>query len=132
MAVGNVALCIDPAADDLKIDPHSGDVYLVLGGAEVRQAVARRLRAWRGEWFWDRTFGVPWLDYLVKAANLPALELEIVQEARRDPRLADPVLALVRSYDPHTRQITVAFLGYVRGGPVLREEFGFRLGAKEA
>lgn len=131
MPVGNVALYIDPAADDLAIDPHSGDVYLVLGGAEVRQAVARRLRAWRGEWFWDRTFGVPWLDYLVKASNIPALELEIVQEARRDPRLVDPILAAVRSYDPATRQITIAFLGLVRGGPVLREEFGFRVGAKE-
>lgn len=131
MAVGNVALYIDPAADDLKIDPHSGDVYLVLGGDEVRQAVARRLRAWRGEWFWNRKFGVPWLDYLVKAANLPALELEIMEEARRDPRLMDPILAAVRSYDPHTRQVQVAFLGLVRGGPALREMFGFRLGGEE-
>ncbi|MCS7241024.1 MAG: hypothetical protein NZ651_07265 [Candidatus Bipolaricaulota bacterium] len=123
--MGNVTLAIDPATKDLKIDPHSGDVYLIQGGPEVRQAVERRLAAWRGEWFWDRTFGVPWLDYLRKAANIPGLEIEIIQEARRDPRLTEPILALVRSYDPSTRRLEVAFLGLVRGGALMKEVFTF-------
>lgn len=126
MRVGNVTLAIDPATKDLRIDPHSGDVYLVQGGAEVRQAVERRLAAWRGEWFWDRTFGVPWLDYLQKAADIPALEMEIIQEARRDPRLTEPILAVARAYDPSTRRLEIAFLGLVRGGPLLKEVFAFQ------
>lgn len=118
----SVALYIEPGSDDL-LFADDGDVWLVQGGREVREAVRRRVMAWEGEWFWDRTFGVPWLDYLRKRPNVAMLQVELTEEVRRDPRLTEPVMVYLTRYEPNIREFEISFMARVEEDVVLTDKF---------
>ena len=118
----SVALYIDPGTEDL-LFADDGDVWLVHGGREGREACRRRISAWRGDWCGDRTFGVPWLEYLRKLPNVAMLQVELTQEVRRDPRLSEPVLVYLTRYDPSERRFEISFMGRVEEDEVLTEKF---------
>lgn len=104
-----VSFWIDRATGDLLIDRDTGFVALATGTDEVEQGIRRRLEMWQGEWFWDGRDGVPWHYHFGKRFEAERLQLEILAELHRDPRL-DRILDLrVSSFDPQTRAVTIIF-----------------------
>lgn len=66
-------LALDPATNDLAVT--DGDLALVHGVADVRQRVVLALRKLAGEWYLDRTEGIPYLEaVLVRDPNVAAID----------------------------------------------------------
>lgn len=82
------------ALRDLKLDPDTHDLVLedfdlalVEGLARVRQQLAIRLQFFRGEWFLDLDFGVPWFQEVLGVKPPPVSHAELLI---RDQVLSTP------------------------------------------
>lgn len=79
--------------DDL--DLSTGDLQLLTGVDEVRQRVELKLRFFKGEWFLDRSFGVPWFqDILVRNPQLDVVRALLIRAIESEPNV-DKVTQLV-------------------------------------
>ncbi len=94
------------------------DIIPIDGADRVAQQVKITLLAFRGEWFLDTGFGVPYLtDVLVKNPNLPAIESIL-----RARILAVPDVQRLESFslvfDQARRRLVVAFTATTPLGPI--------------
>ena len=102
---------------DIYRDPVSGDIWLsgtsqprlTTADEEVLQRLRSRLSRWSGEWFHDRTLGVPYRrDVLVKNPDLQVIRSLLAAELARDPGVAT-VVSVTVVHDIVTRNMTASF-----------------------
>ena len=110
--IAAAALAIDPKDDDLRVDPATGRVGMITGSAEVAQSLTRRLRLWRGEFFWSMADGVPW-DRFIGKPSLGEFHLYMLDQIMRDQRVRQVVDFRVAEYDERTRTVRVLFAGFL-------------------
>lgn len=84
-------LALDPVTGDLVLT--AGRLGLVSGVDAVAQRLRNRLRLWRGEWFIDRTVGIPYLTQVLGKA--PQQQVEALLRAAI---LSCPGVATLRSF----------------------------------
>ncbi len=101
---------------DFKQDPVTGDLVIennelvrITGAEEIVQRIIQRLRTFRGEWFLDRSVGLPYYqDILIKNPNV-----ETVQGLFRQAILKTPGVTRLLQYsqtlDGVTRKLTINF-----------------------
>lgn len=93
------------AAGDL--DLSTNDLQLVDGVEAVRQELQIRYRFFLGEWFLDRSQGVPYIrDVLKKAPNEAQVRAMLIEVARTTPGVAS-VDGIALALDNATRILTV-------------------------
>ena len=71
------SLALDPVTGDLVLT--AGRLGLVSGADVVAQRLRNRLRLWRGEWFIDRTVGIPYLTQVF--GKVPQSQVEALLRA---------------------------------------------------
>ena len=104
MSVRN--LKIDPATGDLVIE--GGQLATVSGTDAIAQAVRSRLAFFRGEWFADKSIGLPFYEaILVKNPNLDAVREFIRSEIAATPGIVS-VTAIDLRYNG-SRSLAVTF-----------------------
>ena len=104
------------ADGDLVIE--NGDVVIVDGLAAIGQHVAMRLRSFKGEWFLDQNFGVPYLQEVL-GKGTPATRLRaIFQEIILGTAGVVSVDSMELDYDGATRTLTIDFAATTTLGPL--------------
>ena len=106
--------------DDLVLDG-VGRLQLVSGDAEVLQRIRSRLRRWAGEWFADRTLGVPYRRDILRKAPDVGVITSVLRAEILGTRGVSAVTRLSVTIDPATRALSVSFeaattRGLVSGG----------------
>lgn len=117
-----------PIGRDLEIDPLTGDLLLRGGDlrlvrdlAAIRQEVATRLQFLRGEWFLDKTAGVPYLqNILVKAPDLAAIKSIFRTEILACVGVAS-INSLEATVDSSTRVLSVVWSATTDLGELIPE-----------
>ncbi|PIV98553.1 MAG: hypothetical protein COW42_13935 [Deltaproteobacteria bacterium CG17_big_fil_post_rev_8_21_14_2_50_63_7] len=98
-------LLLGTASHDLELSA-DGDLQLVDEAEEVGQAAAITLDTQRGEWIYDLSFGVPWLEQILRKAP----DLDTVRAVFVSTLLAVPgvnrIVKLELELDPTTRHLT--------------------------
>ena len=101
-----VDLLLDPITGDL--DLSSNDLQLVTGVDAIVQQLTIRYRFFLGEWFLDTREGVPWYQrILIKNPGFSDVNAILRQVAVDTPHIAK-VNRFDSSFDPTTRELTVA------------------------
>lgn len=85
-----------------------GDLQLVEGAAAAAQSIGRRLLFFRGEWFVDLGFGVPYFEEMFDVKYDPARARAAFREAIEDAPLTDEMLSLSLNLDA-ARALRVAW-----------------------
>jgi len=101
---------------DLAIE--DGDLVLVCDGAEVAQSAGIRLLFIQGEWFFDYTKGIPWLDGMFTMATSYEQKQKILKDTIRGTQHVNRILAFTFGIDPVALGATVEFAADTTFGPV--------------
>lgn len=108
---------LELASGDLKVT--SGDFSLIDGAYQVAQAVEIRLKALRGEWFLDQTFGVAYFDGILGKKMVNKSEIDSVVKAEiLKVDGVNIILAFESSFDRAPRIYNVSFTADTIYGPV--------------
>lgn len=91
-------------AQDLHLDER-GDLAVVTGLEDVRQRVIERLRFWRGDWYLDRTDGVPYIQEVFTRPMSAGLAASIVSGVIRSVAGVTGVRDVEATVDPVTRTL---------------------------
>lgn len=107
------------SAPDRDIDPG----FVSVDGVEsVRQRVAQRIRHWLGEWFLDRTSGVPYYrDVLVRPLS-PGLALAAITHAIRQVEGVNRVSGVEGEIDDDTRTLQYRAVIHTDDGEIAMTE----------
>jgi len=116
-------LLLDPITNDLVIQ--NGDLVLVGATSDVddiRQSIAQDIKTnllfFLGEWFFDTTAGVPWLDdVFVKDPN-PVLVDDTVKNVILNVPGVLGLETFSMSYIPSSRTFTIDFDVRTTAGPI--------------
>ena len=115
-------VALSAASHDLLIT--NGDL-LVIGNAErVAQMIKVTLLAWKGEWFLDQRFGVPYLEsVLVKNPNMAHIRGILRAKIQEVPGV-NRVISLSTALNVRERTLSVSYeasteYGLVKGKEVL-------------
>lgn len=100
-------------ATDIKLDNaydiaiENGDLVLVDGANEVAQSAGIRLLFIQGEWFFDYTKGVPWLDGMFSMATSYEQKAKILKDVIRNTPGVNRILTFTFGVDPveHLAQV---------------------------
>ena len=104
--------------DSGDIEITNNNIDLVLGQEEVRQRLLQRLRTFLGEWFLDKSIGVPYFqDILVKNPNLNLVDAILKVEITETPGVLE-LLEYDSSLNKSTRQFSVTFTARTISGNV--------------
>ncbi|AHJ63450.1 Phage-related protein [Granulibacter bethesdensis] len=96
----------------------NGDLILSDGLARVRQEIGITLRAWRGEWFLDLDFGIPYLqNVLVKEPQRVVLQSIFAAAIASVPDV-EAVESLTATLDRPSRTLSIVFSARTRFGMV--------------
>lgn len=87
--------------DDHDLEIVDGDLVLTDEGAEVAQRVKDRILTIKGEWFGDRTYGVPWFDDMFRMATSQANRRKIIYDIIAGTEGVKSVDALVFDQEDH-------------------------------
>lgn len=111
----SLSIHIDTVDYDFRII--AGRLQLVSGSDAVAERLRVRLHAYLGEWFLDRTFGLPWYDgEMLGAANNRLISPLIRREILKDPEV-EAVLEFAVS--PRGRQLSITATVRTSGGDAL-------------
>jgi len=107
-----------PAGD---LDLATGTVRTISGPEYTAQKIRQRFRLLLGEWFLDKTKGVPWFQsVLVKNPNL-----ELIKSLFRDELLRVPGIVGVKQveaqYTPADRTLALAYVAVHASGATITE-----------
>lgn len=95
------------AGDDLYFE--RGDLVLVAGADGILSEIKARLQTWRGEWFLDKSIGVPYLEtILVKNPNFSAVRAVFRSELLATAGVTR-VAKLDLTFDGPSRALSVSF-----------------------
>lgn len=101
-----IGLAIDPDTNDLFTD--SGNGLAIATDAEaVGQHGRLRLQTYLGEWFLDKTTGVPWLDQILGYAYDPALAESVVKAHLLDTDGITEITSFSVAFDKDTRGLLI-------------------------
>lgn len=104
---------------DLAIE--NNDIILTEGAERIAQQILITLRFWYGEWFLDRTDGVPYLEQiLVKNPNLNHIR-QILSEKILSVNGVVSLDALNLDYNPRLRTLLVDYAATTNYGLVERQ-----------
>jgi hypothetical protein len=111
------SLCIKTTSGELVIS--AGAFVLVSGRDAIAQAIERRLKTFRGEWFLDGSIGVPYVEQALgrKAPNLAAVEQLLRAEILAVEGVIS-VLSLTLSLASSTRTLSGTFSASTSEGVV--------------
>ncbi len=102
---------------DLKIV--SGDFVLVDDAERVAQSVEIRMRAFRGEWFLDRTFGLPWFQSVLGGKMISSAEYDAVVKATiLEVEEVNRITSFSSEFDRANRKYSVEFVADTIYGPI--------------
>lgn len=107
------------------IDITEGKLTLTTGLKAVEQRIAQRLRLFFGEWFLDKTRGVPWIQQVFKKNPNP----DVVDSAIKREILSEPQVRELQTFlldlDTSSRVLTVTFKALTSEGELnFQEAFG--------
>ena len=112
---------LDPATHDLTVE--NFDFGLVDDADRVRQQIAIRLQFFKGEWFLDLDFGVPWFQEILGVKPPP---LDRIEDIIRTQVLSTPDVLELESleldYIGATRTLAVSLRAKTTFGTVTVEE----------
>lgn len=87
----------------------NNDLTLVIAEDEVKQRLEQRLRTFRGEWFLDIEYGMPWItDVLVKNPNTGIVEAMIKTHILDTPGVLE-LLRFELTFENTTRELDLRF-----------------------
>lgn len=109
-------LYIDPASNDLSLSDSGAARLTALEEELVRQRLWISLSTYRGEWFANINFGVPYLDRdssgeglsILGGKNLNLLDFEL-QRSILDTTGVVQLLGYASGFDRRQREVTVSF-----------------------
>lgn len=111
---------------DLLLDRSSGKHDLVFVNGEcpttgdivdrVIQRLYIRLRTFFGEWWWDVTYGVPWLERILGQKNGKTTADIVIQEQILEEDGVQQILEFSSSYDNANRSYSCSFRVRTEGG----------------
>lgn len=108
-----------------EIDLTNNKMTLTTGLKAIEQRISQRLRLFLGEWFLDKTRGVPWIQQVFKKNPNPV----VVDAVIKREILAEPTVRELQIFeldlDTATRILTVTFKAITTEGVLdFREAFG--------
>lgn len=113
---------------DLKLDDDNdliiedGDLVLTTGSEMVTQRIKQRLKTFYGEWFLDKTIGVPYIQQVFEKGADPI----IIETAFKNEILADPAIIELTAFEitlnTTTRELQVVFKAKSTEGPINFDE----------
>lgn len=104
--------------DNYDLDIVDGDLALVSGGPEVAQSAGIRLLFIQGEWFFDYTKGIPWMDNMFTMVTSYEQKQKILKDTLRGTQGVNRLLTFSFGLDPVTREARVEFSADTVFGPV--------------
>lgn len=97
----------------------AGDFVFVTEALQVAQAVETTLRAFRGEWFLNTNFGVPYFQSILGARMVTKEEFDaIIKAAIVGVEDVNRILAYESSFDRGNRVYDVSFTADTTFGPI--------------
>lgn len=110
---------------DGDIDITEGKLSLTTGLEATAQRISQRLKLYFGEWFLDKTRGVPWIQQVfVKNPNPTIVDAIIKREIIAEPQVIE-LQQFELDLDTSTRLLTVTFRALTTDGPLdFQEAFG--------
>ena len=115
-------LLLDSTGD---VDITENKLSLTTGQTAIAQRLSQRLRLFFGEWFLDKTRGVPWIQQVfVKNPNATIVDAVIKREI-----IAEPAVREIQTFEldlnTSTRLLTVTFRVLTSEGEInFQEAFG--------
>lgn len=92
---------------DLAIE--DGDLVLVDGADEVAQNAAIRLLFIEGEWFFDYTQGIPWMDNMFTMATSYEQKAKIIKDTILNTPGVNQLLSFTFALDPVLHEAQIEF-----------------------
>lgn len=107
------------------IDFTNGELSLTDGVDAVRQRLSQRLSFFLGEWFLDRTRGIPYVQQVfIKNPNPAVIDAIFKREILAEPSIRE-LQSFTLDLDTITRVLTITFRALTTVGPIdFEEEFG--------
>ena len=106
-------LALEKSTHDLVIS--AGDATLVEGGNWVQQSIKQNLLTMLGEWFLDRTIGLPWFDELLAKGTEPNRIRQLLIREIVGTKGVERLSRLTLDVDASTRRATVDFEAMAQG-----------------
>lgn len=98
---------------------HEGNLILSSSVGVIAQRIKNRFNFFLGEWFLDRSLGVPYFqDILTKRPNIPVIRQIFRQVVITTPGMSD-VLEFDMSYNAVTRSLDYSWVGQLTTGETI-------------
>lgn len=112
--------------NDLYLDGNGNTKLTVLEEELVRQRLWITLSMFKGEWFANTSFGIPYLDRdgsgeglsILGGKNMTLLDFELQSAIRRTKGVED-IVSYSSSFDRRTRRVTVDFAAITESGVIV-------------
>lgn len=111
---------IDPATGDLDI--RSGLQVIESNQISLRQRLWMRFNTWKGSWYWDETFGMPYTDYIGKKVMKTILDNKIRSIAREEPDVLN-IINFESTMDRRSRTYQAFFEVVTKENEIVRIAF---------
>lgn len=111
---------LDPATGDLDIK--SGLQVIDSNQYSLRQRLYLRFNTWRGAWYWDETFGMPYADYIGKKVMKTVLDNKIRSIAREEPDVLN-IINFESTMDRRSRTYQAFFEVVTKENEIVRIAF---------
>lgn len=111
---------IDPATGDLDI--RSGLQVIESNQMSLRQRLWMRFNTWKGSWYWDETFGMPYTDYIGKKVMKTILDNKIRSIAREEPDVLN-IINFESTMDRRSRTYQAFFEVVTKENEIVRIAF---------
>ena len=113
---------VDIQITDRDLVVTSGDLVVIDEGERVAQAVEMRIQALRGEWFLDRTFGLPYFESVLGEKMIPGEDFDAVVKATiLEVDGVNRIISFESSLDHSNRIYEVEFVADTIYGPITYE-----------
>jgi len=103
---------------DYDLELAGGDLALVSDGAEVAQAGGIALLTIEGEWYYDYTIGIPWLDGMFTVSTSYEEKAKILWDTIARINGVDTIAAFEFGVDPVAHKAVVTFEAVTTWGAV--------------
>lgn len=115
-----IDLQITGISNDLVIQ--DGDLVLIDGDEQIRQAILQNLQTFAGEWFLNTSIGIPYFQNIfVKNPNLDLIQLIFQNVIMGTPGVAQ-LNNFTFDYDNATRSLSISFIGVTSNGQVIKAQ----------
>lgn len=111
---------IDPTTGDLDI--RSGLQVIESNQISLRQRLWMRFNTWKGSWYWDETFGFPYLEYIGKKVMKTILDNKIRSIAREEPDVLN-IINFESTMDRRSRTYQAFFEVVTKENEIVRIAF---------